>query len=102
MELVKSITTPVSLDYDYVTGRAQSRFLRGIAEGRILGQRCTECRRVYVPSRGACPLYPKRVAWRTTSWLESTHVLGAATASSDVSDSVMTWRMRCTSRPAWR
>ena len=55
MELVKSIVTPVSLDYDYVTGRAQSRFLRGIAEGRILGQRCIECRRVYVPSRGACP-----------------------------------------------
>jgi uncharacterized protein len=55
MELVKSIVTPVSLDYEYVTGRAQSRFLRGIAEGRILGQRCTECRRVYVPSRGACP-----------------------------------------------
>ena len=46
MELVKSITTPVVLDYDYVTGRAQSRFLRGIAEGKILGQRCTECRRV--------------------------------------------------------
>jgi uncharacterized OB-fold protein len=55
MELVKSIVTPVVLDYDYVTGRAQSRFLRGIAEGRILGQRCLECRRVYVPSRGACP-----------------------------------------------
>lgn len=55
MELVKSITTPIALDYDYVTGRAQSRFLRGIAEGRILGQRCVECRRVYVPSRGACP-----------------------------------------------
>lgn len=55
MEPVKSISTPVSLDYDYVTGRAQSRFLRGIAEGRILGQRCIECRRVYVPPRGACP-----------------------------------------------
>ncbi len=55
MELVKSISTPVVLDYDYVTGRAQSRFLRGIAEGRILGQRCVECKRVYVPSRGACP-----------------------------------------------
>jgi uncharacterized OB-fold protein len=55
MELVKSIVTPVVLDYDYVTGRAQSRFLRGIAEGRILGQRCPECRRVYVPARGACP-----------------------------------------------
>lgn len=55
MELIKSITTPVALDYDYVTGRAQSRFLRGLAEGRILGQRCIECKRVYVPSRGACP-----------------------------------------------
>ncbi len=55
MELVKSISTPVVLDYDYVTGRAQSRFLRGVAEGRILGQRCIECRRVYVPLRGACP-----------------------------------------------
>ncbi len=55
MELVKSITSPVALDYDYITGRAQSRFLRGIAQGRILGQRCIECRRVYVPSRGACP-----------------------------------------------
>ena len=55
MNPVTSITTPVVLDYDYVTGRAQSRFLRGIAEGRILGQRCIECKRVYVPSRGACP-----------------------------------------------
>lgn len=55
MELVKSISAPVALDYDYVTGRAQSRFLRGVAEGRILGQRCIECRRVYVPPRGACP-----------------------------------------------
>lgn len=55
MELIKSITTPVALDYDYVTGRAQSRFLRGLAEGRILGQRCIDCKRVYVPSRGACP-----------------------------------------------
>jgi uncharacterized OB-fold protein len=55
VEIVKSIVTPVSLDYDYVTGRAQSRFLRGIAEGKILGQRCMECRRVYVPARGACP-----------------------------------------------
>ncbi len=66
MELVKSITTPIVLDYDYVTGRAQSRFLRGIAEGKILGQRCVECRRVYVPSRGACP----RCAARTEEEIE--------------------------------
>ena len=36
-------------------GDAPSRFLRGIAEGRILGQRCPACHKVYVPPRGACP-----------------------------------------------
>ena len=46
--------TPVRLEYDYTAGRATSRFLRGIAAGEIRGQRCTKCRRVYVPSRGAC------------------------------------------------
>ena len=54
-EPVRSIRTPVRLEYDYTAGTASSRFLRGIAEGRILGQRCPECRKVYVPSRGSCP-----------------------------------------------
>jgi len=26
-----------------------------MAQGRILGQRCPECRKVYVPPRGSCP-----------------------------------------------
>lgn len=53
--LVESIRTPIRLEYTYTAGHASSRFLRGIAEGRILGQRCPECRRVYVPARGSCP-----------------------------------------------
>ncbi len=54
-EPVKSISTPVRLEYTYAAGRASRRFLRGIAEGRILGQRCPGCRKVYVPARGSCP-----------------------------------------------
>src|SRR5699024_2667441 len=33
----------------------ETRYLRGLAQGRLLGQRCPECRKVYVPPRGACP-----------------------------------------------
>ena len=54
-EPVKSILTPVRLEYTYAAGRASRRFLRGIAEGHIVGQRCPGCRRVYVPARGSCP-----------------------------------------------
>ena len=54
-ERVFSIKTPVRLDYTFTAGRAQSRFLRGIAQRRILGQRCPQCRNVYVPLRGSCP-----------------------------------------------
>jgi hypothetical protein len=49
------ILAPVQLAYTYTPGRAASRFLRGIAEGRILGQRCPSCSKVYVPPRGSCP-----------------------------------------------
>lgn len=54
-DVVYGIKTPVRLDYTYVAGRASSRFLSAIAERRIVGQRCPECARVYVPPRGACP-----------------------------------------------
>jgi hypothetical protein len=53
---VYGIRAPIRLDYTYTAGKAQSRFLRGIAERRVLGQRCPECRKVYVPSRGSCPV----------------------------------------------
>src|SRR5687767_11699944 len=55
VELVRSVRTPAALDYLYTAGEATSRFLRGIAQGKILGERCPTCGKVYVPPRGACP-----------------------------------------------
>jgi uncharacterized OB-fold protein len=51
---VRSIRTPVHLEYQYTPGRASSRFLRALVDGRIVGQRCPQCGKVYVPPRGAC------------------------------------------------
>jgi uncharacterized OB-fold protein len=53
---VTTIVTPVELDYVYEASPEESAFFRGLAEGRILGQRCPTCRKVYVPPRGACPV----------------------------------------------
>ncbi len=52
---VTSLATPIRLDFDFTPGVAQSVFLRGLAEGRFHGQRCSACGKVYVPSRGTCP-----------------------------------------------
>jgi uncharacterized OB-fold protein len=52
---VTSIVTPVSIDYRYTAGQATSRFLREVARGKLVGQRCPNCKKVYVPPRGACP-----------------------------------------------
>ncbi|MBT2385512.1 Zn-ribbon domain-containing OB-fold protein [Streptomyces sp. ISL-11] len=52
---VTRITTPARLDYTYTPGRAQSRHLDALAGRRIVGERCPDCRKVYVPPRGACP-----------------------------------------------
>ena len=56
VESVRSIRTPASLTYRYTPGIAQSRFLKAMAEGKIMGERCPTCGKVYVPSRGACPV----------------------------------------------
>ncbi|TWG99256.1 hypothetical protein L615_002700000370 [Nocardioides sp. J9] len=52
---VTGIITPISLDYTYAASPEESAFYRGLAEGRILGQRCPKCQKVYVPPRPACP-----------------------------------------------
>lgn len=54
-EPVTGITVPARLEYTYAPGRAQTRYLAGLAERRTLGERCPSCRKVYVPPRGACP-----------------------------------------------
>jgi uncharacterized OB-fold protein len=54
-EPVRSIRTPIRIEYTYTAGHAASRFLHSVAEGRLVGQRCPVCQRVYVPPRGSCP-----------------------------------------------
>ena len=56
VEPVRSIRTPARLDYTYTAGEATSRFLRGIAARRILGERCGTCGKVILPPRGSCPI----------------------------------------------
>ncbi|MBO0851146.1 MAG: OB-fold domain-containing protein [Pseudonocardia sp.] len=52
---VTMVTTPVHLHYQHSASLEESRYLRGLAEGRLVGQRCPACRKVYIPPRGACP-----------------------------------------------
>jgi uncharacterized OB-fold protein len=53
---VTMINAPVRAEYRLSAGRALSRFLHGIGEGRILGHRCGVCGKVYVPMKGLCPV----------------------------------------------
>jgi len=52
---VTMITTPVRLHYEHTASPGESDFLRGLAAGRLLGQRCPACGKVYIPPRAACP-----------------------------------------------
>ncbi|MBC9731766.1 Zn-ribbon domain-containing OB-fold protein [Nocardioides marmotae] len=52
---VTTVITPVELDYLYAASPEESAFYRALAEGRIIGQRCPTCGKVYVPPRSACP-----------------------------------------------
>ena len=49
------IITPVRLHYEHTASPGESAYLRGLAEGRLLGQRCGVCGQVYIPPRGTCP-----------------------------------------------
>src|SRR6478609_1482905 len=53
---VTGVITPVTLDYLYAASPEESAFFRGLEQGRILGQRCPTCHKVYVPPRSACPV----------------------------------------------
>ena len=54
VELVRSVRTPARMEYTYTAGGATTRFLQGIAQKKILGERAPGGK-VYVPSRGADP-----------------------------------------------
>lgn len=52
---VTGIITPVELDYVYAASPEESAFYRALERGKIIGQRCPACSKVYVPPRSACP-----------------------------------------------
>jgi len=54
-EPVTMVTTPVRLHYEHTASPGETAYLHGLAAGRMLGQRCPACGKVYVPSRGVCP-----------------------------------------------
>jgi uncharacterized OB-fold protein len=55
-DAVTMFTQPQRLEYNYTPGFARSRFLRGLADGKLLGERCSRCGKVYVGGgSGACP-----------------------------------------------
>ena len=55
-EPVTMTTTPVRLHYEHTASLGETTYLHGLAEGRLLGQRCPACGKVYIPPRGACPI----------------------------------------------
>ncbi len=50
------IVTPVRLHYQHSASAEESRYLRALQDGKVIGQRCPVCGKVYVPPRGACPV----------------------------------------------
>ena len=55
-EPVTMLTAPIRLEYLHTASHEESNFLRGLTEGRLIGQRCPVCEKVYVPPRSACPV----------------------------------------------
>jgi hypothetical protein len=56
LEPVAFVSQMVNLDYKIVTSPVHLRFDKQMREGRIVGHKCPQCGRVYVPPRGFCPM----------------------------------------------
>jgi uncharacterized protein len=56
VEPVTMVTTPVSLRVQHSASMQETKYLLGLEQGRLMGQRCPVCRKVYIPPRGACPV----------------------------------------------
>ena len=54
-EPITVMPAPMRLDYTVTAGRYLARYLRALAERRIVGGRCPACAKVYLPPRAACP-----------------------------------------------
>jgi hypothetical protein len=59
VEVVRSVRTPIRLEYRYTPGRSLSAYLRAMSEKRIIGDRCPDTGMVFVPPRGVSPVAGK-------------------------------------------
>ena len=66
---VQRVRLPASIRYDFVPGVATTRFLKGLKEKKILGEREADSDDVYVPPRGMSPTSGKP----TTGQVELPH-----------------------------
>lgn len=52
---IELITTPVHLHIEHSASVEETHFLKELEQGRLVGQRCPVCAKVYIPPRSACP-----------------------------------------------
>ena len=69
VEVVRSVRTPAALHYTFTAGEATTRFLTGVQQKKLLGERAPGGK-VYIPSRGADP----QLGLATTEQVEVAHV----------------------------
>jgi uncharacterized OB-fold protein len=55
LDPVTGIVVPIELDYLYAASPEESLFYTSLSEGKLVGQRCPTCGKVYIPPRSACP-----------------------------------------------
>ena len=55
VEDVTMVTTPIAMKVLHTASIQETGYLKGLKEGRLIGQRCPQCRKVYIPPRSACP-----------------------------------------------
>jgi uncharacterized OB-fold protein len=55
VEPVQIVTTPVSLRVQHSASPQESAYLLALERGELIGGRCPQCHKVYIPPRGACP-----------------------------------------------
>jgi uncharacterized protein len=53
---VTIVTTPIQLRVKHTASLQETGYLTGLKDGRLVGQRCPRCGKVYIPPRGACPV----------------------------------------------
>jgi uncharacterized OB-fold protein len=56
VEPLEIMVSPLSMSVQHSASVQETGYLLGLQEGKLIGQRCPVCRKVYIPPRGACPV----------------------------------------------